>query len=176
MGDEIRPLFPRGDEVEGDTTRLVIGAIYPAPDDAPAPIVIRPNDRQAITQSACDHGNYQLHERWQTVTCGSCGRELAPFAVLQRYGEWYQQIVRERQRLYNIHAGALIEQMRAMLPKVALSAADREQLRDLINNAQARTWKDAPAWIREAAALLDALQRKIWYAQHTRRAKRNGQS
>ena len=168
MTDDIRPLFPKTVESAEDAASLVIGTIFPAADAEAPPFVIRKNDPKAPV--GCDHASYVLHERWQTVTCADCGAELSPFAVLQRYGEFYERVVRERQRLYSTHAGALVEQLRALLPRVALSAADRTRIMKIIDSAQHRVYTEALAWIREATALRDDMQRKVWDAQHERRA------
>ena len=170
MSDEIRPLFPKSSARADDATPPIIGTILPTDDREAPPFVIKPNDPRSPV--ACEHREYVLHERWQVVTCGTCGAELAPFAVLQRYAEFSQHLARERQRLHADHAGALVEQLRALAPRVALDDTDRARITALVTVAPKRVYVDAPAWIREAAALRDALERKVWDAQHTRRANK----
>lgn len=77
----------------------VVGTIEPG-DDGPVFRIIDRNDRPLRREvRACEHGEFEIDERWTRIHCGRCGAEVEPFDVLLRYAEWYEHVCRERDRL-----------------------------------------------------------------------------
>jgi hypothetical protein len=90
--------------VSDKVTDNLVGAIRPSPDgEKPLFRVVRREARMQWEEDAagvrpCDHPNYILDEKWQSVTCGECRERLDAFAVLLTHAEYTIRMKHERQR------------------------------------------------------------------------------
>lgn len=162
--DDVLPMFPEGRAAK------IIATISPVVDaeGSPGSPVFTTKSRYNAEQE-CQHKEYELDAKWQTVHCATCGVRLEPFAVLQRYEEFVVQIQRMHQHAVAAEQSALAEQLRAIRNRVALNEADRKRIDEAIGWSAARNHE--PGALRR---LLREMEDKVFRAQMDRRvAKRS---
>lgn len=142
----------------------VIGSIDLAPEPGERPLfTILRNDKPWEPLPGCAHGSFELNTEWLTITCGKCREKIEPFAVLMAYATWYEKIEARSRSLERQHIGFLREQLGALRERVALSDADREEIR----RARHTTSKDTT--VEKLTALLRRLNDKLRDAKLSKR-------